>query len=61
MGYSLALRLACSPAGDYDTPEQTVGYIHTGGTPALFAYAPELLAHTDNHPRVITDLTGGIR
>jgi len=41
--------------------DQTVVYIHTGGTPALFAYAEELMAHTDNPPRVISDLAAGMR
>lgn len=40
--------------------DQTVVYIHTVGTPALFAYADEWMAHTDNRPRVISDLAAGI-
>jgi 1-aminocyclopropane-1-carboxylate deaminase/D-cysteine desulfhydrase-like pyridoxal-dependent ACC family enzyme len=31
----------------------TVVYIHTGGTPALFAYAPELIGHGDYRPTIV--------
>ena len=32
----------------------TVVYVHTGGNPALFAYAPELIAHGDYRQNVVT-------
>jgi 1-aminocyclopropane-1-carboxylate deaminase/D-cysteine desulfhydrase-like pyridoxal-dependent ACC family enzyme len=48
------LRTGCIPPG------RNVVYIHTGGTPALFAYANELMEHTDNPPRVVTDLAAGV-
>ena len=31
----------------------TVVYVHTGGTPALFAYAPELIAHGDYRQKIV--------
>lgn len=34
-------------------PGSTVVYVHTGGTPALFAYAPELIAHGDYRQKVV--------
>lgn len=38
-----------------EIPEgSTVVYVHTGGTPALFAYAPELIAHGDYRQNVVT-------
>jgi len=33
----------------------TVVYVHTGGNPALFAYAPELIAHGDYRQNVVTE------
>ncbi len=32
----------------------TVVYVHTGGTPALFAYAPELVAHGDYSQKIVS-------
>ncbi len=32
----------------------TVVYVHTGGLPALFAYAPELVAHGDYSQKIVT-------
>ena len=38
-----------------EIPEgSTVVYVHTGGTPALFAYAPELIAHGNYRQNVVT-------
>ena len=31
-------------------PEQTVVFVHTGGTPALFAYAEEMMALAPAYP-----------
>jgi len=33
----------------------TVVYVHTGGTPALFAYAPELIAHGDYRQKIVKE------
>ncbi len=33
----------------------TAVYVHTGGNPALFAYAPELIAHGDYRQNVVTE------
>ncbi len=33
----------------------TVVYVHTGGNPALFAYAPELISHGDYQQNIVTD------
>lgn len=30
--------------------DATVVFIHTGGTPAIFSYAEEIMAHVDQHP-----------
>ena len=32
----------------------TVVYVHTGGNPALFAYAPELISHGDYRQNIVT-------
>ena len=32
----------------------TVVYVHTGGNPALFAYAPELISYGDYHQNIVT-------
>ena len=38
-----------------EIPEgSTVVYVHTGGNPALFAYAPELISHGDYQQNIVT-------
>ena len=39
-----------------EIPEgSTVVYVHTGGNPALFAYAPELISHGDYRQNLVTN------
>ena len=39
-----------------EIPEgSTVVYVHTGGNPALFAYAPELISHGDYRQKLVMD------
>mgnify|MGYP002526885422 CR=1 FL=1 len=33
----------------------TLVYVHTGGNPALFAYAPELIAHGDDQESIVRE------
>ena len=48
-GKAMAGLVAHARAGWW-TPDQTVVFVHTGGTPALFAYAGELGLELDGRP-----------